>query len=85
MSVNLKKGQKVDLRKPDGGTLHRVMVGLGWDEVEQPKKWFAPKPQPIDCDATAFLCEDDKVKATMNSCLSTLTRCLRTWKKLRSR
>ena len=63
MSVNLKKGQKVDLRKPDGGTLHRVMVGLGWDEVEQPKKWFAPKPQPIDCDATAFLCEDDKVKA----------------------
>ena len=63
MSVNLKKGQKVDLRKPDGGTLHRVMVGLGWDEVEQPRKWFAPKPQPIDCDATAFLCEDDKVKA----------------------
>lgn len=63
MSVNLRKGQKVDLRKPDGGSLHRVMVGLGWDEVEQPRKWFAPKPQPIDCDATAFLCEDDKVKA----------------------
>ena len=29
MSVNLQKGQKVDLRKEGGGTLRRVMVGLG--------------------------------------------------------
>ncbi len=28
------------------------MVGLGWDEVEQKRGWFAPKPQDIDCDAS---------------------------------
>ena len=58
MSVNLQKGQKVDLRKGGGGTLRRVMVGLGWDEVKQKRGFFAPKPQDIDCDATAFLCQN---------------------------
>lgn len=58
MSVNLQKGQKVNLRKEDGGTLRRVMVGLGWDEVKQKRGFFAPKPQDIDCDATAFLCQN---------------------------
>ena len=58
MSVNLQKGQKVNLRKEDGGTLRRGMVGLGWDEVKQKRGFFAPKPQDIDCDATAFLCQN---------------------------
>lgn len=61
MSVNLQKGQKVDLRKNDGGTLRRVMVGLGWDEVKQTRGFFAPKPQDIDCDASAFLCTAGKL------------------------
>ena len=56
MSVNLQKGQKVELRKTNGGSLNRVMVGLGWDEVKQSRGFFAPKPQDIDCDASAFLC-----------------------------
>ena len=56
MSVNLQKGQKVELRKSDGGSLRRVMVGLGWDEVKQTRGFFAPKPQDIDCYASAFLC-----------------------------
>ena len=60
MSVNLQKGQKVDLRKEGGGTLRRVMVGLGWDEVKQKRGFFAPKPQDIDCDATAFLCQNGR-------------------------
>ncbi len=58
MSVNLQKGQKVNLRKDNGDRLHRVMVGLGWNEVQQKKKLFGPKPQDIDCDAAAFLCID---------------------------
>ena len=56
MSVNLQKGQKVNLRKEDGGALRRVMVGLGWDEVKQKRGFFAPKPQDIDCDASVFVC-----------------------------
>lgn len=56
MSVNLRKGQKVELRKETGGSLHRIVVGLGWDEVERKRGLFAPKPQDIDCDASALLC-----------------------------
>lgn len=60
MSVSLQKGQKVDLRKNDGGTLRRVVVGLGWDEVKK-KGLFARKTAPIDCDASAFLCENGRI------------------------
>lgn len=55
MGVNLQKGQKVNLRKADGGALRRALVGLGWDEVNR-RSFFGPKPQDIDCDASAFLC-----------------------------
>lgn len=66
MSVNLQKGQKVELRKSDGGTLRRVMVGLGWDEVKQTRGFFAPKPQDIDCDASAFLCIGGKLTSNQD-------------------
>lgn len=61
MSVNLQKGQKVDLRKSDGGTLRQVMVGLGWDEAKQKGGFFAPKPHAIDYDASAFVCANGKL------------------------
>ena len=52
MGVNLVKGQKVNLVKSGGGSLRRIMVGLGWDEVQQKRGFFAPKPKDIDCDAS---------------------------------
>lgn len=33
MSINLTKGQKISLKKPDGGTLTKVRVGCGWDQA----------------------------------------------------
>lgn len=60
MSVKLQKGQKVSLSKDHAG-LSKIIVGLGWDEVEQPRGFFAPKPQPIDCDAFALLLKDGKL------------------------
>lgn len=61
MSVNLQKGQKVDLTKGNAG-LRRVMVGLGWDEAQQPQSrglfgsmFGGGKTEDIDCDAIAFL------------------------------
>lgn len=54
MSVSLQKGQKVSLSKDNAG-LSKVLVGLGWDEVEQKRGLFAPKPQAIDCDASAIM------------------------------
>ena len=58
MGINLQKGQKIDLTKGGAGLRH-VMVGLGWDEAPQTQKGFLglfSKPQPIDCDASAILC-----------------------------
>ncbi|MBQ2954238.1 MAG: TerD family protein [Clostridia bacterium] len=54
MAVNLVKGQRIELRKSTGGTLRKVIVGLGWDEVK--RGGFLFRPQAIDCDASALLC-----------------------------
>jgi stress response protein SCP2 len=57
MSINLQKGQKINLSKESHG-LSKVMVGLGWDEVQQSGGLFGlfkGKPQDIDCDAFAIL------------------------------
>jgi Uncharacterized proteins involved in stress response, homologs of TerZ and putative cAMP-binding protein CABP1 len=62
MSVNLQKGQKVDLTKGNAG-LKKIVVGLGWDEAqpEQGKglfgSLFSGQKQDIDCDASAILCD----------------------------
>ena len=71
MSVNLVKGQKVNLQKDNGSQLKRVVVGLGWDAA-QPQKagglaglFGAVKTNNIDCDASAFVCQDGKL--TSNS------------------
>ncbi len=47
MSVNLQKGQKVDLTKGNTG-LKTILVGLGWDEVTKLfKERPAKKSQPL--------------------------------------
>lgn len=57
MAISLQKGQKVSLTKDNAG-LSRVLVGLGWDEVKRKGGFFAPKLQPIDCDASAILLQN---------------------------
>ncbi|MEE5992198.1 MAG: TerD family protein [Oscillospiraceae bacterium] len=64
MAVNLKKGQKVELKKESGGTLQRVTVGLGWDEAQAAGGLlglFGGRKQDIDCDASAFVCVNGKI------------------------
>lgn len=65
MSVNLQKGQKVDLTKGNTG-LRKVMVGLGWDEAPVGlgksllgNLFGGNQKQDIDCDAMAFLLDKD--------------------------
>lgn len=53
MSVNLQKGQKVDLTKGNSG-LKALVVGLGWDEAPRKFSLFSRR-QDIDCDASAIL------------------------------
>nr|WP_317412072.1 TerD family protein [uncultured Solibaculum sp.] len=62
MAVSLQKGQKVSLSKDNAG-LGVVVVGLGWDEAQPARRGlFAPKPRPIDCDASAILCVNGKLQ-----------------------
>lgn len=62
MSINLSKGQKINLSKESAG-LSQIMVGLGWDEVQQNTGFlsslFGEKPQDIDCDAFAIMLGHD--------------------------
>lgn len=62
MSINLKKGQKIDLKKSNPG-LSAIRVGLGWDPVEQGggflKSLFGSGQADIDCDASVFLLNKD--------------------------
>ena len=61
MSVSLKKGQKVSLKKGED-SLKSVMIGLGWDAAERKRTgFFAPKPQSIDCDASAIVLQSGKL------------------------
>lgn len=64
MSISLTKGQKVSLTKDKPG-LSQICVGLGWDEVEQPKGFFASllggEKEDIDCDASVYLLKNGKL------------------------
>lgn len=61
MAISLRKGQKVSLTKGNEG-LSNIVVGLGWDEAPRAKGgFFAPKPQPIDCDASAILLKNGRL------------------------
>lgn len=60
MSISLQKGQKVSLTKENAG-LSSVLVGLGWDEVKQSRGLFSPKPQQVDCDASALVLQNGKL------------------------
>lgn len=59
MSISLQKGQKVSLSKDNAG-LGRIVVGLGWDEVQKKGGFFASKPRAVDCDASAIMLRNGK-------------------------
>ncbi|WP_378954161.1 TerD family protein [Pelosinus sp. sgz500959] len=60
MAISLQKGQKIDLTKGNAG-LSDLIVGLGWDPVEQSggsgflNNLFGDKKTEIDCDASVLL------------------------------
>lgn len=64
MPVNLVKGQKVELKAQDGAGLHRILVGLGWDQAHPMAGMpVAGAPAAVDCDASAILCQNGRLAA----------------------
>ena len=53
--VNLKKNEKVELRKANDEVLKAVVVGLGWDPAKAGVN--------IDCDSSVFLCQNGKLRS----------------------
>lgn len=71
MSVNLQKGQNIELTRNSSGGLKKIMVALGWDKAEQ--KGFLPMlfgRSTVDCDAAAIICgaDDRAVGSTVDDC-----------------
>jgi stress response protein SCP2 len=63
MSINLVKGQKIDLTKNNSG-LKKILVGLGWDPVKQGKKGFfslGSSAAEVDVDASVIMLRNDKL------------------------
>ncbi len=68
MSINLQKGQKVDLTKGNSG-ISKIMIGLGWDAVSSPTGGglFKKKAADFDCDASVLMInKDGKLKGIEN-------------------
>jgi len=62
VSISLKKGQKISLKKDNGESLSEVMVALGWDYKENrlKKKLFGIfNTDAVDCDAIVILCSEN--------------------------
>lgn len=57
MSINLEKGQKIDLKKADGTGLKRIFMGLGWDPAGGILGYGA---KSIDLDASCALFSENK-------------------------
>lgn len=71
MTVNLQKGQRVDLTKGNTG-LNKIRVGLGWDPVQQKASGGlfgglfgggGSKAANVDCDASVILLKDDHLSS----------------------
>lgn len=68
MTISLQKGQRIDLTKGNAG-LSKIMVGLGWDPVQQKKGGGllgglfggGGGGADVDCDASILMLEDDKL------------------------
>jgi len=60
MAVNLQKGQKISLSKEAGGTLTKVVMGLGWDAVKKSGGFFGfgGGTTEIDLDASCLMFDE---------------------------
>jgi tellurium resistance protein TerZ len=59
MSVNLQKGQKISLDKEAGGSLSRVVMGLGWDAIKKKGLFgFGAKTESVDLDASCVMFDE---------------------------
>lgn len=60
MAISLQKGQKISLSKESGGSLTKVIMGLGWDSIKKKGLMgFLSGGGDIDLDASCLIFEDN--------------------------
>ncbi|HEX8156376.1 MAG TPA: TerD family protein [Solirubrobacteraceae bacterium] len=59
MTINLSKGERINLAKADGGELTRVKMGLGWDAIERKGRFGRSKRADVDLDASCVLLDGE--------------------------
>ena len=59
MSINLVKGQRIDLKKIDGSKLATFCVGANWGAIEK-KGFFGTKKEAVDLDLSAAVFDENK-------------------------
>lgn len=60
MSINLQKGQRINLQKDNGTKLQNICVGVNWGAIEK-KGWFGgTSKEAVDLDASCALYDDTK-------------------------
>jgi tellurium resistance protein TerZ len=60
MAINLQKGQKISLAKEAGGSLTKIIMGLGWDAKKSGFLGFGRREQSIDLDASCVLFDEGR-------------------------
>ncbi len=62
--ISLKKGERISLKKEDGGELRRIMVGLGWGASERKRQGlFCMKAHNVDIDSSVFMLKNGVLKS----------------------
>ncbi|MDR1871083.1 MAG: TerD family protein [Deltaproteobacteria bacterium] len=61
MAISLIKGQRISLDKESGGSLNKVVMGLGWDPIKK-KGFFSSKSASIDLDASCCLFDENNIQ-----------------------
>ena len=59
MSINLSKGQKINLAKDNGTKLEKICLGLNWGMIEN-KSFFGTRRESVDLDGSCALFDNNK-------------------------
>ncbi|RAJ08280.1 tellurium resistance protein TerZ [Chitinophaga skermanii] len=60
MSIDLQKGQRINLQKSNGTTLSNICVGVNWGAIQRRNLLGIMKQEAVDLDASCILFDDQQ-------------------------
>ncbi|MCW3464973.1 TerD family protein [Chitinophaga nivalis] len=62
MAIDLQKGQRITLRKSNGGQLQHICVGVNWGAIEHKRLSGSIEKEAVDLDVSCILFDNSKHK-----------------------